>query len=67
MCAFIVLGLIFPYQAKRLAWGTSLKWLIWCWVGRKTTTQLTHVFDCGHSFVIVFDIYIYDVVSAFFW
>jgi len=25
MCAFVVLGLVFPYQAKRLAWGTSLK------------------------------------------
>jgi len=21
MCAFVVLGLFFPYQAKRLAWG----------------------------------------------
>ena len=21
MCAFVVLGLVFPYQAKRLAWG----------------------------------------------
>jgi len=26
MCAFVVLGLVFPYQAKRLSWGTSLKW-----------------------------------------
>jgi len=25
MHAFAVLGLVFPYQAKRLAWGTSLK------------------------------------------
>jgi len=26
MCAFVVLGgLVFPYQAKRLAWGTSPK------------------------------------------
>jgi len=25
MCAFVVLGLVFPYQAKRLAWGMSLK------------------------------------------
>jgi len=23
MCAFIVFGLVFPYQAKRMAWGTS--------------------------------------------
>ena len=23
MCAFVVVGLVFPYQAKRLAWGTS--------------------------------------------
>jgi len=27
MCAFVVLGLVFPYQAKRLVWGTSPKWL----------------------------------------
>jgi len=27
MRAFVVLGLVFPFQAKRLAWGTSLKWL----------------------------------------
>jgi len=25
MCAFVVLGLVFPYQAKRLAWGMSPK------------------------------------------
>jgi len=24
---FLVLGFVFPYQAKRLAWGTSPKWL----------------------------------------
>jgi len=34
MCAFVVLGLVFPYQGKRLAWGTSPKWPILCWVGR---------------------------------
>jgi len=39
MCAFVVLGLVFPYQAKRLAWGTSPKWPILCRVGCKTTTQ----------------------------
>ena len=39
MCAFVVLGLVFPYQAKRLAWGASLKWPILCWVGIKTFTQ----------------------------
>jgi len=39
MCAFVVLGLVFPYQAKRLAWGTSLKWPILCRVGRKALTQ----------------------------
>jgi len=26
MCAFVVFGLVFPYQAKRLAWGTSGLW-----------------------------------------
>jgi len=25
MHAFVVVGLVFPYQAKRLAWGTSPK------------------------------------------
>jgi len=25
-----VLGLVFSYQAKRLAWGTSPKWPIFC-------------------------------------
>jgi len=25
MCAFVVLGFVFPYEAIRLAWGTSLK------------------------------------------
>jgi len=28
MYAFVMLGLVFPYQAKRLAWGTSPKWPI---------------------------------------
>jgi len=28
MCASVVSGLVFPYQAKGLAWGTSLKWPI---------------------------------------
>jgi len=26
MRAFVVLGFVFPYQAKRLAWGTSPAW-----------------------------------------
>jgi len=34
MCAFVVLGLVFPYL-----WGPSLKWPILCRAGRKTTTQ----------------------------
>jgi len=36
MCAFVVLGLVFPYQAKRLAWRTSPKWPILCRLGCKT-------------------------------
>jgi len=47
MRAFVELGLVFPYQAKRLAWGTSPKWPILCWVGHKTLTQSvsqSHVF-----------------------
>ena len=39
MCAFVVLGLVFPYQAKRLAWGTCPKLPILCQVGRKMITQ----------------------------
>jgi len=39
MCAFVVLGLVFPYQAERLAWGTSSKSPILCRVGHKATTQ----------------------------
>jgi len=35
MHAFAVFGFVFPYQAKRLAWGTSAKWPILCWVERK--------------------------------
>ena len=35
MCAFVVLGTVFPYQAKRLAWGTSPKWPVLCRVRRK--------------------------------
>jgi len=36
MRAFVVLGLVFSYQAKRLAWGTSPKWPI---LRHKTTTK----------------------------
>jgi len=34
-CFCCVIGLVFPYQATRLAWGTSPKWRILCRVGRK--------------------------------
>ena len=33
MCAFVVLGFVFQYQAKKLTWETSLKWPILCRVG----------------------------------
>jgi len=39
MHAFVVLGFVFPYQAKRLAWGTCLKWPILWRVGCKTLTR----------------------------
>jgi len=42
-----VLGLVFPHQAKRLAWGTSPKWPILCGVGRKTLTQSINQWKCG--------------------
>jgi len=41
MRAFNVFGLVFPFQAKRLVWGTSLKWPILCGVAHKTTSQST--------------------------
>jgi len=46
MCAFVVLGLVFPYQAKTLAWGTSTKWPILCRVGCKTLTRSINQPDC---------------------
>jgi len=39
MRAYVVLGLVFPYQVNRLAWETSPKWRMLCRVGRKTTAQ----------------------------
>jgi len=33
VCTFVVLGLVFPYEAKRLAWR---RWPILCGVVRKT-------------------------------
>jgi len=40
MRAFVVLGLVFPYQAERLAWGNVSKIIYILYrVGRKTTTK----------------------------
>jgi len=39
MCALVVLGLVFPYEASLLAWGTSLKCPLLCRVRRKITTK----------------------------
>jgi len=36
---FVVLGFVFPYQAKRLAWLTSPTLPILCRMGRKTLIQ----------------------------
>ena len=41
-CAYpfcFTFSLLILFYEKRLAWGTSPKWPILCWVGRKTTTQ----------------------------
>jgi len=46
MCAFVVSGFVYPYQAKRLVWGTSLKWPILCSVGRKTLTITSIAWHC---------------------
>ena len=43
MCACVVLGLVFPCQAKWLAWGKPPKWPIMCGVERKTLTQAVRV------------------------
>jgi len=49
MYAFVMLGVVFPYQVKRLARGTSPKWAILCRVGRKTTTQsVVSVYHFNH-------------------
>jgi len=56
--AFVVLGLAFPYQAKRLAWETPWKWPILCRVGHKTTTQPSHIL-----FVFVVEFVAVDYVT----
>jgi len=43
-CTFLLIGeyvlcFVFPYQAKRLSWGTSPKWPILCRIGNKTLTS----------------------------
>ena len=43
MCAFVVLGLVFPYWANGLVCGTSPKWPILCRVGRKTLAKLNSI------------------------
>ena len=48
MCAFVVLGLVFPYQAKRLAWGMSPKWPILCQVERKIL--ISHIINGYFSY-----------------
>jgi len=49
MSAFVVLGLFFPYQAKRLAWGMSPKWPILCWAECKTAIQsISWLFNCWY-------------------
>ena len=52
MSAFVVLHLVFLYQAKSLAWGTSPKWSILCRVGRKTLTQSINVVQSSKQFVV---------------
>ena len=52
--AFVVLGLVLPYQGKRLARGTSPKWRILCRVGRKTLTRSISVhYWLGNSSVSI--------------
>jgi len=40
MCAFVVLGLVFPYQAKRLAWGNVSEMIILRQVGCKNHNSI---------------------------
>ena len=46
MCASVMLCLVCPYQAKRLALETSPKWPILCQVRRKTLTQSVSQYAC---------------------
>jgi len=43
MHAFVVLGFVIPYQAKRLACRMSPKWPILCQVGSKTLTPSINI------------------------
>jgi len=51
MCAFVVLGLVFPYQVKRLACGTSPKWPVLCQSINHTPTDLLFVVARWRMFV----------------
>jgi len=54
MHAFVVLGFVFPYQAKKLAWATLPKWPILYWVGRKNLNSISSVcVNCGCGLVIL--------------
>jgi len=43
------LGLVFPYQAKRLAWRTSLKWPILCRVDVKSQLNQSSVLHASNQ------------------
>ena len=51
VCAFVVLGFVFPYQAKRLGWERPQNELLLYRARRKTTTQLiSHHLCCNGCF-----------------
>jgi len=61
MCVFVVLGFVFPYQAKRLAWETSPKWPILWRMGCETLTQSINL--CSRYCRLVWPL---NTISTFF-
>jgi len=66
MCASVVIGLVFSYRAKRLAWGTSPKWPFCVeWDGKPQLDQ--SVEGRGQALVVVRALCFYQCVDAVGW
>jgi len=66
MHAFVVLGFVFPYQAKRLAWRTYPKLPILCQMGRQTVTQSISFFVVFLWYFNVTLLYFYQLMRLFY-